>query len=409
MSGPMLGSAIPHPASEFLQEVFPPLHVPTSLTFTEEAASILTTNGLLARSLLGPVPAKRKGVNGLRRKREFIPDDKKDNGYWDKRKKNNEAAKRSREKRRVSDMVLENRVLALLEENARLRTELLALKFRFGLVKDHSEVAVHSLSCPVSGPQQGSAKYHPGPAGHSSSFPYLAQPPCPAEGRSHIHPQGFAGRPLSDNRETPNFSEDSGFSTPGGSRVSSPLFFDDRLSEHGRYSPPGFEGQMCARISDLETESLETIGEGNCPSEVVPTGRLDPGDGIKSLPHKLRFKAAGGPECVEPTPESFMPQGKTLAPTVCRGPVEEQTYTCVQQRGPLDRRGMQSGWHRQGVGSKGQMSVDSGYCARHRAPSGNEAGSPSDSSALKSQLAFLSEEVAQLKRLFSHHLLPKAL
>uniref|UniRef100_A0A8C6YGH8 BZIP domain-containing protein n=1 Tax=Naja naja TaxID=35670 RepID=A0A8C6YGH8_NAJNA len=68
-----------------------------------------------------------------RRKREFTPDDKKDDGYWDKRKKNNEAAKRSREKRRVSDLALEGRVLALLEENARLKAELLALKFRFEL------------------------------------------------------------------------------------------------------------------------------------------------------------------------------------------------------------------------------------------------------------------------------------
>ncbi|XP_067829213.1 uncharacterized protein [Heptranchias perlo] len=69
-----------------------------------------------------------------RRKREFISDEKKDASYWEKRRKNNEAAKRSREKRRISDMVLENRVLALNEENIRLKSELLALKLRFGLI-----------------------------------------------------------------------------------------------------------------------------------------------------------------------------------------------------------------------------------------------------------------------------------
>ncbi|KAM6940026.1 nuclear factor, interleukin 3 regulated, member 5 [Xenentodon cancila] len=69
-----------------------------------------------------------------RRKREFISDEKKDASYWEKRRKNNEAAKRSREKRRLNDMVLENRVIALNDENVRLKTELLQLKLRFGLI-----------------------------------------------------------------------------------------------------------------------------------------------------------------------------------------------------------------------------------------------------------------------------------
>ncbi|XP_026053288.1 nuclear factor, interleukin 3 regulated, member 4 [Carassius auratus] len=71
---------------------------------------------------------------GSRRKREFIPEEKKDATYWEKRRKNNEAAKRSREKRRVSDYVLETRLVSLSEENARLRAELLALKLRCGLL-----------------------------------------------------------------------------------------------------------------------------------------------------------------------------------------------------------------------------------------------------------------------------------
>uniref|UniRef100_A0A1A8H9A9 BZIP domain-containing protein n=2 Tax=Nothobranchius korthausae TaxID=1143690 RepID=A0A1A8H9A9_9TELE len=73
-----------------------------------------------------------------RRKREFISDEKKDASYWEKRRKNNEAAKRSREKRRLNDMVLENRVMALNEENVRLKTELLQLKLRFGLISTSS-------------------------------------------------------------------------------------------------------------------------------------------------------------------------------------------------------------------------------------------------------------------------------
>ncbi|XP_045146232.1 NFIL3 like protein [Echinops telfairi] len=70
----------------------------------------------------------------MRRQREFMPEDKKDSIYWEKRRKNNEAAKRSREKRRLNDAAMEGRLEALLEENALLRAELRALKLRFGLL-----------------------------------------------------------------------------------------------------------------------------------------------------------------------------------------------------------------------------------------------------------------------------------
>lgn len=86
------------------------------------------------------LPRSRANSNSMgcgsgRRKREFISDEKKDASYWEKRRKNNEAAKRSREKRRFHDLVLEGRVAALDEENGRLRSELLQLKLRFGLIK----------------------------------------------------------------------------------------------------------------------------------------------------------------------------------------------------------------------------------------------------------------------------------
>lgn len=81
-----------------------------------------------------------------RRKREFMPDEKKDNTYWEKRRKNNEAAKRSREKRRLNDFAMESQLAALSKENAVLRTELLSLKLRFGLVSpDTSAYQGHSL------------------------------------------------------------------------------------------------------------------------------------------------------------------------------------------------------------------------------------------------------------------------
>uniref|UniRef100_A0A674KD08 BZIP domain-containing protein n=1 Tax=Terrapene triunguis TaxID=2587831 RepID=A0A674KD08_9SAUR len=76
-----------------------------------------------------------KASGPSRRKREFMPDEKKDTMYWEKRRKNNEAAKRSREKRRLNDFAMESQLSALSEENAFLRAELLALKLHFGLIK----------------------------------------------------------------------------------------------------------------------------------------------------------------------------------------------------------------------------------------------------------------------------------
>ncbi|XP_061888837.1 nuclear factor interleukin-3-regulated protein-like isoform X2 [Entelurus aequoreus] len=98
----------------------------------DEAATILT------RNLLGcGVALKHKDNIELnssceeRHNRHFTPSQEKVEGYREKRRKNNEAAKRSREKRRANDTVLEMRVLSLLEENARLRAEHLPYLNRF--------------------------------------------------------------------------------------------------------------------------------------------------------------------------------------------------------------------------------------------------------------------------------------
>ncbi|KAM3619660.1 uncharacterized protein V6R79_011514 [Siganus canaliculatus] len=92
------------------------------LVFPENRSSLLARRLLRLRACRshGPVP---------RRKREMIPPDKKDATYWDKRHKNNEAAKRSREKRRMSDLMMEGRLVALSDENAQLRAQVLSLQY----------------------------------------------------------------------------------------------------------------------------------------------------------------------------------------------------------------------------------------------------------------------------------------
>lgn len=75
--------------------------------------------------------ARGRGAAG-RRQREFVPAERKDAAYWQKRRENNAAARRSREKRRLGDAALGRRLAALLEENTRLRAELCALRPRGG-------------------------------------------------------------------------------------------------------------------------------------------------------------------------------------------------------------------------------------------------------------------------------------
>lgn len=113
---------------------------------------------------------KGKSSMSCRRKREFISDEKKDASYWEKRRKNNEAAKRSREKRRLNDMVLENRVNALNDENVRLKTELLQLKLRFGLI---SAASYMEKSQQIGGTMNGTSG-------------------CSSSSSSHFYPNGYS-------------------------------------------------------------------------------------------------------------------------------------------------------------------------------------------------------------------------
>lgn len=81
-----------------------------------------------------------------RRKREMIPAEKKNNAYWKKRRKNNEAAKRSREKRRLNYLLLESQLLALSEENALLRSEILTLQYHFSMTRETPSPETSALS-----------------------------------------------------------------------------------------------------------------------------------------------------------------------------------------------------------------------------------------------------------------------
>uniref|UniRef100_A0A8C6TKG9 Nuclear factor, interleukin 3 regulated, member 6 n=1 Tax=Neogobius melanostomus TaxID=47308 RepID=A0A8C6TKG9_9GOBI len=331
-----------------------PLETPVS--FSDETVSMLTSRSLLARSLLGrPAPIKRKESpsSTLRRKREFIPQDKKDDGYWDKRKKNNEAAKRSREKRRMNDMVLETRVLGLLEENARLRAELLALKFRFGLVKDPSNATI----LPLTQASQANSQY----------YIQRGDANIPNSMNSNVQGGALASRVI---REAGTLSEDSGFSTPGGSSVGSPVFFDDRLSDHEKLSPR--RGEEVGY--DLHHSPIELHH-----SAVMAVSKVDQADSIINLPHKLRFKNGEGIEQI----------GDLLS----KGHLDNGQW--VHHGEPEDRA------------RRSPENILPAAYSRQSPVHGHSDVYRQENHTLKSQISSLTEEVAQLKRLFTEQLMGK--
>uniref|UniRef100_A0A3Q2P7A5 Nuclear factor, interleukin 3 regulated, member 6 n=1 Tax=Fundulus heteroclitus TaxID=8078 RepID=A0A3Q2P7A5_FUNHE len=366
------------------------------LSFTDEAVSILTSSNLLARSLLGRTSAikrKESPAATARRKREFIPQDKKDDSYWDKRRKNNEAAKRSREKRRVNDMVLESRVLALLEENARLRAELLALKFRFGLIKDPSNTQILPLaSTPQHSVQNLTPQYYPhrGEVGPQSSL-------AP-------HPNNHLGQSSTrSSREGGNISEDSGFSTPGGSSVGSPIFFEDRFGDHGKFSPH--------RPDELGYDLQHSPADAHHPA-ALSAGKQDQAEAMKNLPHKLRFKTPGSSEGLD---------------VGCESSRRSPAISTAGREGPREAsKGLGGGEAGAGhcAGSWVQQ-LDAEQCRRERqtppygssttgsnlqpppTPGHSDVQHQHENTFLKSQLSSLSEEVAQLKKLFTEQLMSK--
>ncbi|XP_072255602.1 uncharacterized protein [Pyxicephalus adspersus] len=266
------------------------------------SGSLLSGSGLLlARSLLGrrsasSSPSSSTSTNNLRRRREFTPDEKKDDNYWDKRRKNNEAAKRSREKRRAGDIALESRVIALLEENARLRAELLALRFRFGLVRDPCEEARGTYAPPCN-------LHEPPPP----------PPPNPPPPMPH--------------------SEDSGFSTPS---VGSPVFFEDRGPEQ--------------EPQPLQPTSINYYGAVGGETVENPRGRLETlPDPYKSLPHKLRFKACAPGEDVPHPAAPMTREMNGYAPEVTPG---------FPQQPMLCQRGRWNGHGQDGVSTQATEGTD---------------------------------------------------
>lgn len=363
--------------------------------FTDDTVSILTSTHELAQTLLSRTLALKNrespaasaegkagsscdedgSNNAARRKREFIDDEKKDESYWDKRRKNNEAAKRSREKRRANDKVLEQRVLGLLEENARLRAELLAFKFRFGLVKDTSELSVLASSSHLCCHQKPNATHY-----------YHAEPHTP-----HYNP--VYGAQTVRTLSSQGLSED-----PNLPAICSPIA-GGPLCKRNRPSP---------RHSALEQQQQqEQEHNPNIWSPEVPEGhyanRQELPEGLRSLPHKLRFKSpVGCSDNGDASPTSYGSVSTALGPNV--------QVRCHQQAAWDVQTDIQHPWSHEEAGGGLGLQHQSSHpaCSNPPAPHKPRDGScVAEDVNLRSQISTLSQEVAQLKKLLSQQLLGK--
>ncbi|KAL4617651.1 nuclear factor interleukin-3-regulated protein, partial [Arapaima gigas] len=268
---------------------------------------------------LSNLPFKAKSST-CRRKREFIPDEKKDNLYWERRRKNNEAAKRSREKRRLNDMVLENKLMALGEENATLKAELLSLKLKFGLVTSSAYAQeVQKISSFTSSLCQDFMSSGPGQGALSRDLE-------PAQlGSSCI--SVIKHSPLSTHSESPEASS----MTNGGPLIGlcrTPEAIKQEPVENGSYTSLARSSSNSPRTSDGDDGTVSKSSDGE-DEQRVPKGPMAPVADQRSvitstvkvpdpsssaLPHKLRIKARAiqiKVEAIDPEYESF---GKPSSP-----------------------------------------------------------------------------------------------
>ncbi|XP_051972243.1 nuclear factor interleukin-3-regulated protein-like [Xyrauchen texanus] len=294
------------------------------------------------------LPFKTKSTT-CRRKREFIPDEKKDNIYWERRRKNNEAAKRSREKRRLNDMVLENKLMALGEENASLKAELLSLKLRFGLLSSAAyaqEVLKISNSTDelyqdfvMPSATKGSYLRELKPAQLSSSCISVIKhsPHCSMSDGSDSSTL-TQGSPLINIPRTPDIIKQEPLETssyakdrtslnelyrnylsspfPGSFSQSSPFMQLTRSSSNSPRMSDGDDGAI-SKSSDGEDE--QQVPKGPVPSRayaksvIVSTLKV-PEPSASALPHKLRIKARAIQIKVEAIDPDFESSGKSSSP-----------------------------------------------------------------------------------------------
>lgn len=322
------------------------------------AVALQGTNRDLLSHKISALPFKAKSA--CRRKREFIPEEKKDTLYWERRRKNNEAAKRSREKRRINDMVLENKLVALGEENASLKAELLSLKLKFGLVSStayaqevqrlssSATLNLHQMFIPPNASQGFTSKEKEPIHLRSSCISVIRHSPhmpktftatqgsftvCrnaevkqePGENGSYRQEQG-----------SPYELYKPGIASPlSGVYTQSASFM--QIMRSSSNSPRSSDDGAVSKSSDGEDE--QQVPKGLMPSVVDPRSIIVsthkvPDGSSSALPHKLRIKSRTVQIKVEAIDPEYESSGKSSSPvSISEGEcyqATKNTFGCTQ-------------------------------------------------------------------------------
>uniref|UniRef100_A0A8D9C031 Nuclear factor interleukin-3-regulated protein n=1 Tax=Cacopsylla melanoneura TaxID=428564 RepID=A0A8D9C031_9HEMI len=267
---------------------------PISPTGSTESVSYMD-NYLPGFDLAGHL--QRKEIFSQRKQREFIPDNKKDESYWDRRKRNNEAAKRSREKRRFNDMILEQRVVELSNENHILKAQLAAIKDKFG-INGESMVNVEQVMATLPSNDQGltipkRSKLSPGapPSLYSPNVSPIPPPVLYSTNSSHeIYSQNNNHHP--DNELPPYNNSSENYNAFPFSPVLPPI------------NPPVFEsssnivlnlsrnrGKVKSRHKSVSSNSpRDSDNEESVHVPLIFSVNSNTSSNNSGLPHKLRHK-----------------------------------------------------------------------------------------------------------------------
>ncbi|KAF3846810.1 hypothetical protein F7725_003888 [Dissostichus mawsoni] len=323
------------------------------MSFTDEAVSILTSSSLLARSLLGRTSAvKRKespssSSDASAKGRRLL-------GQEEEEQRGGEEVEGETPRQRHG-----SGEPSYGSAGGKRPTEsrTFGAEVRFGLVKDPSNANILPLN---------TAPHHTVQTSNPQYFLHRG------DGSSSSHPSSH----LRASREAGNMSEDSGFSTPEGSSVGSPIFFE----EHGKLSPHGAE--------ELGYDLHHSPAEVHHIAAPV-LGRFEHAETMKNLPHKLRFKTPGCGDAYD------------LAGDHRRSPVPP-----TQALKGLNAGDTAGGhWIQQLEGEDGRKgSPFNTLQPPHTQPEGQYKH---ENTHLKTQLNSLSVEVAQLKKLFTEQLMAK--
>lgn len=121
-------SSLPYPSTNI--SISPPLLMSDHGKSNNTPATnfpVPVTSGSVNTTVVSSTSSSFSHSNSRKRPRS-LPDDQKDAAYWERRRKNNDAAKRSRDARRAKEDEIAIRAALLEQENIKLRVEVAALK-----------------------------------------------------------------------------------------------------------------------------------------------------------------------------------------------------------------------------------------------------------------------------------------